>query len=200
MKLRWLFNHLLVVVPMLAIMLLVLYAAIALNYPTTVPSNAINWSVAMGTTLLALFTFVATLESRRQTRIDRKIRFIESQLDGLHSHIIEQETNFMKGVLPAVEAFELIKKKRYLAGAELRLKISELLTKFDGFWDAYWKYEKVKDLPGGPPEEEEIKRGLNVKSEESRARLITCGRELVSLAMKDYDALHDELQKLSGEE
>lgn len=191
-------SYLWVVLAYCLIFLVAAYAGLALLYPKSAPSGAIEWSVAMGTTLLAFFTFIATRESRRQTGIDRRMRFIESQLGGLHAQIIEQESNFMKSVVPTVEAFELIKKKKYLADGTLRLEINELLKDHDEYKDAAGKYEVVKDFLGGGPRDNEEKRDLKLKYDESRARLITCGIELVRLAREDYDALHDELQKLSG--
>jgi len=182
------------------ILLLAAFAVLALLFPKSAPSGAIEWSVAMGTTLLALFTFIATRENRRQTGIDRRMRFIESQLEGLHSQVIGEESNFMIGKVPEPEAFELIKKKRYLADVELRLKIYEILTDFDLYNDAKAKYEAVKDFLGSAPEDAKEKRDLELRYDESHGKLTSCGRELVRLAKRDYDTLDDELQKLSGKD
>ncbi len=160
-----------------------------------------EWAVAMGTSLLALITYYATSETREETRIDRKIAFIKSQLEDLYGPIIAEERTIMSGYEMQETKLETIRQKGYLASPSFKGKIDEFLQKRDEFMDAAMRVPQDVTPSYGSEEEaqrrKKIVEALEQKADEARAFLLTCGIELIREAKKDYSELMDELRRLS---
>lgn len=160
MKLGKKYSQFMKIAPLILVELLIIYATIALLSPDRFPPNTMEWAVAMGTSLLALFTYIATTENRQEKKTDRRIDFIKAQLEALYGPVIAEEGTITRQLFMPDNKLETMIQKAYLATQGFKAKIDEYLQKRDEFMTAAMN-DPVGKTPSYPPAEEIEERKKN---------------------------------------
>lgn len=187
-----------VVLPTAIILLLIAYASIEIYDSQISPGE---YLVAVGTIMLVLFTFVATLTNRSEIAADRKIRHIQSQLEELYWPIIIMSEKFMIGSELSKEEIEKIELKAFLGIEEIWLNFMEFSSKMDEYWAAESLSSIGKDnMIIVPPEKKKAydleMTELMEKTNEAKEAAMECAGRLNVITYQEYFRIYDELQKL----
>jgi hypothetical protein len=111
--------------------------------------------------------FVASYLAMQETRKDRKIRFLRTQLDDLYSLILEGDFSIhtTKGVMSS-DSFFKAKSREYLAGPKLKIEFEEYSKAWQGdrtqflVWMEKMKEHGIKLTEIAKQEREDISQEL----------------------------------------
>jgi hypothetical protein len=178
----------------------IIFAAVIvllLFYLAFVPMQPGEYAVALGTSLLALFTFIATIQNREDSTTNRRISHITSQLEELYGPILEMKEDFMHAPL---EKFRI---KSYLASKEVRKKLEELSSLYEDWstaaaQDRTWGTRTASIQDATQEAYDRETKELANKERQSRDKVERCTRELVELVRIESDHLYEELQDITS--
>lgn len=184
---------------LLLIGIMAFYLMILGVFPNSAPGG-IDWALAFSTLLLAMATYFAIIENRKamdkniqETRTDRRIRLIRSQIEYLYQPLLLEHDHLTQGKQSAdswsASRWPQILNYIYLGSEELHKAYNSYAIRQIEFNEATKQDDAAKNA-------EEKKAALD-RLEAARTAMYANGSHLFEIAEIDYRELNSELRELS---